>query len=215
LVERLAGAGFAVTTLMHVEEARSVIDRDLPHLIMLDWDLPQSITRGLVRHLMDTARAVRPHVMALSLESSEQQIVSGLELGLDDYVVKPFSVSEVVARVKAMLRSRKSATEGRDVLEFHRLRLDVSDRRLTIDNQMVSLRRKQFCLLEFLMRHPECVFSRERLLRYVWGENHGTDIRAVDINVQRIRRTLAPHRCDKYVQTVRSVGYRMSAGEAR
>jgi two-component system phosphate regulon response regulator PhoB len=212
LLETLAREGFAVTTLIRIEDARTVIDRDLPHLVMLDWDLPESITTSLVRHMASNEPAARPRVMALSLHSGEQQIVSGFELGVDDYVVKPFSLPEVAARVKAILRTTKPATEGRDLLEFHRLQMDVSKSLVTIENQVVPLRPMQFRLLEFLVRHPERVFSRAHLLDQVWGGNHSADPRAVDINVQRIRRALAPRGCNGYLQTVRGVGYRMSAG---
>jgi two-component system phosphate regulon response regulator PhoB len=109
-----------------------------------------------------------------------------------------------------MLRAGRFHHAQRDLIRFHRLVLDVNAARLTVADQPVALRPRQFRLIEFLVRHPERVFSRQHLLEQVWGRDQLTDLRAVDISVQRARRALAAHGCAQYLQTVRSVGYRMS-----
>jgi two-component system phosphate regulon response regulator PhoB len=212
LQTNLTQAGFAVTAINRGEEGQAAIDRTNPHLIMLDWDLPGVITTELVRHVRRPSADRTQRLMALSTFAGEQQIVSGLELGLDDYVVKPFSAREVVARVRALLRPLGGDREDRDHLEFHRLRMDTKEVRVTVRDRAVSLRAAEFRLLEFLLRHPERAFQREHLLERVWGRDCPTEVRAVDVTIQRIRKALEPHGCGDYVQTVRGVGYRISAG---
>jgi two-component system phosphate regulon response regulator PhoB len=207
----LAESGIAAVILSNVEEARSAIERGLPDLVMLDWDLPEPIRMSLVSQVARQAPARRTRLLVLSVHSGEDQIVSGFELGIDDYVVKPYSQSEIIARVKAILRTTRMAADHRDLLEFQRLRLDAREGRVWIADRVIPLPPMQFRLLEFLMRHPERVFSREDLLRSVWGHQGSLDPRAVDINVQRVRRALLPHGCQGYVQTVYGVGYRLSA----
>jgi two-component system phosphate regulon response regulator PhoB len=216
LQTKLAQAGFTVITLKLGEDAASVIDRDHPHLVMLDWDLPGVVAMDLLRHVRREATSSKPRLIALSAYSGEQQVVAGLELGLDDYVAKPFSAREVVARVRAVLRPRASSRDHTEYLEFHCIRMDAGEGRLTIRDRTVSLRAMEFRLLEFLMRHPERAFQREQLLRSVWGRDCRAEMRAVDVTVQRIRKALLPHKCDAYLQTIRAVGYRLSAsGVAR
>lgn len=209
----LAQAGFTVTTVDRGEDAIAAIDRDRPHLVMLDWEYPGVAAASLIRHLHRETPAARARLIALSLYSSEQQIVSGFELGVDDYVARPYSLREVVARVKAVLRSRHLKSEDSDVVEFHRLRMDLTDRRLMIESHIVALRPMEFRLLEFLMRQPERVFTREQVRNAVWPRDTSVDARAVDVNVQRARKALARHGCGHYLQTVRAVGYRLSARE--
>jgi two-component system phosphate regulon response regulator PhoB len=211
LRDTLAESGIAAAILSNVEEARSAIERGLPDLVMLDWDLPEPIRMSLVSQVVRQAPGNRARLVVLSVHSGEDQIVSGFELGIDDYVVKPYSRSEITARVKAILRTTRMAADRRDRLEFQRLRLDVHEGQVWVADCAVSLPPMQFRLLEFLMRHPERVFSREDLLRSVWGHQGSLDPRAVDINVQRVRRALLPHGCQGYVQTVYGVGYRLSA----
>lgn len=208
---KLAQAGFSVAILNGEEDAATEIDRSQPHLVMLDWDLPGFITMDLLRHVRRNGGSKTPRLMALSNFSAEQQVVTGLELGLDDYVVKPFSVREVVARVRAVLRSFTTARDDSEYIEFHRLRMDVGEGRVTVLDRIVSLRSMEFRLLEFMMRHAERAFQREHLLQRVWGHDCRAEIRAVDVTIQRIRHALAPHGCEGYVQTIRGVGYRISA----
>jgi two-component system phosphate regulon response regulator PhoB len=215
LRSRLTQAGFCATSVSSSEEAHEAIGRENPHLVMLDWDLPGSVTTdlvGRVRVMRRNSADRTPRLIAFSEFAGEQHVISGLEFGLDDYVVKPFSFREVVARVRAVLRPLRCVREEHDYLEFHCIRMDVSEARVTVRDCTVSLRALEFRLLEFLMRQPERAFYREQMLQRVWVTNPRPEIRAVDVTVQRIRRALAPHGCDVFLQTIRGVGYRISAG---
>jgi len=208
---KLAQAGFKVSTLIPGEDARAAVDRDHPHLVMIDWDLPAVIAIDLVRHIRRDTTFKGPRMIALSSFASEQHVVSGFELGVDDYVIKPFSVPEVVARVRAVLRPMRPAREDSNYLEFRELKMDAGEGRVTVVDKAISLRNMEFQLLQFLMRRPERACSRESLLQHVWGSDCRAGMRAVDVTMQRIRRALAPHGCGDYLQTIRGVGYRLSA----
>jgi two-component system phosphate regulon response regulator PhoB len=212
LQNKLSQAGFTVTTLGVDEDARVAVDRGRPHLVLLDWDLPGVIAMNLVRHVRQSACSTAPRLIALSSFASEQHVVAGFELGVDDYVIKPFSVSEVVARVRAVLRPMHTARDETIYLEFRELQMDAGECRVTIVDKTVPLRRMEFQLLQFLMRRPERAYSRETLLHHVWGSDCSAGMRSVDVTIQRIRRALAPHNCGEYLQTIRGVGYRLSAG---
>jgi two-component system phosphate regulon response regulator PhoB len=209
---KLSQAGFKVSTLNRAEDARGAVDRDNPHLIMIDWDLPAMIAMDLVRHVRRDSSRKGPRLIALSSFAGEQHIVSGFELGVDDYVIKPFSVPEVVARVRAVLRPQRSMPSESSYLEFRELQMDADGGRVTIVDKTVRLRHMEFQLLLFLMRRPERAYARETLLHQVWGRNCNVGLRAVDVTIQRIRRALAPHGCGEYLQTIRGVGYRLSVG---
>ncbi len=210
LQNSLARAGFIVSTLSSGEDALEAIDRDRPHLIMLDWEYPGIVAIRLIRHIQREAPAQRARLMALSLFSGEHQVVAGLEQGIDDYVVRPYSVPVLVARVRAMLRSMRIAVQEPEFLEFQSLRIDLSDHRVMIGEYIVPLRPMEFRLLVFLARNPERVFAREQLLTRIWGRDCAADERAVDVTIQRTRKALARHGCSDYLQTVRAFGYRLS-----
>jgi two-component system phosphate regulon response regulator PhoB len=207
---KLAQAGFKVSMSGKGEDACAAIDRDNPHLVVIDWDLPVVIAMGLIRHVRRDTLSKGPRVIALSAFAEEQHVVSGFEVGIDDYVVKPFSIAEVVARVRAVLRPMHGAREESQYLEFGELQMDATEGRVTIVDKAVSLRNMEFQLLQFLMRRPERACSRETLLDQVWGNDCRAGLRAVDVTVQRIRRALARHGCVNYLQTIRGVGYRLS-----
>jgi two-component system phosphate regulon response regulator PhoB len=211
LRHRLRQAGFEVTVLAGGENAIAVIDREPPHLVMIDLDMPAALSVQIVRHVRRQSRgAIR--LIALSTYAGEQHVVSGLEVGVDDYVVKPFAVGELVARVRALLRSTATTDDPKsDYLEFRELRMSAAEGRVMVRNGIVILRGIEFRLLEFLMRHPERAFTREALLLQVWGRDSRAETRAVDVAVQRVRRVLSHHHCDGYLQTIRGVGYRLSA----
>jgi two-component system phosphate regulon response regulator PhoB len=208
---KLSQAGFKVSTLRCAEDARTAVDRDNPHLVMIDWDLPAVIAMDLVRHIRRDTLTKGPRLIALSSFASEQHVCSGFELGVDDYVIKPFSVPEVVARVRAVLRPMRSKQDESVQLEFRELQMDTNTGRITAFDKPIALRNMEFRLLQFLMRTPERAYSRDALLQRVWGTNCDTGARAVDVTIQRIRRALAAAGCGKYLQTIRGVGYRLSA----
>lgn len=207
---RLVHAGFKVDQVSRGEDALAAMDREPPHLVMLDWDMPGVITMELVRHVRRRGSHDGARLIALSSFAGEQHVVSGLELGVDDYVIRPFSVPEMLARVRALLRSTRPNLNADSYLEFGVLRMDANDARVTALDRTVSLRSMEFRLLEFLIRHPERAFNRETLLNQVWGRDCPADARAVDVTVQRVRRALEPHGCEGYVQTIRGMGYRLS-----
>lgn len=208
---KLAQAGFKVRALSNGEEARRAIDQDEPHLVVLDWDLPAVIAMDLVRHMRRDPAAQGPRLIALSSLAGEQHVCSGFELGVDDYVVKPFSVPEVVARVRAVLRPMRDAQDETASLRFRELELDVSSGCVMVGTREVVLRNMEFRLLQFLMRNPERAYSRETLLKRVWGREGTTGLRAVDVTVQRVRRALIAQGCASYLQTIRGLGYRLSS----
>jgi two-component system phosphate regulon response regulator PhoB len=207
-------AGFRVSTVDGLENPCDIVDRERPHLVMVDWDLPGVIIMNLVRHLRSDANAEGPRLIALSSLATEQHVLFGFELGVDDYVVKPYSVTELVARVRAVLRPTRRTRLAEHHLHYGRLRMDTAQRRLTVQDQTIALRNLEFVLLEFLMQRPERAFSREVLLRQVWGTDSHTGLRAVDMTVQRVRRALTPYGCVDYLQTVRGVGYRLCTPES-
>jgi two-component system phosphate regulon response regulator PhoB len=209
----LAQAGFGVTTLLDSDHTISAIERDNPDLVMLDWDLPGVLAVDLIGRIR-RSRSAPPRVIILSTLAGEQQVVTGFESGADDYVVKPYSLSEVVARVRAVLRSCHREREQSALLVFKELQINLGELRLTVRGQAVALRGTEFNLLEFLMRNPERVFSRSQLLERVWGRGSQAEPRTIDVTVQRIRKALVRVECDQYLQTVRSVGYRISANFA-
>jgi two-component system, OmpR family, phosphate regulon response regulator PhoB len=211
LLNKLAQAGFQVTTVNSGEQARVAIEEENPHLVILDWDLPGAVTIDLVQRVRHGARGQRSRLIAVSQYGGEQAVVTSLELGVDDYVVRPYSSSELVARAQALLRPLRVKNGGGQTLEFRELTLLLAECRLVIKDGFRSLRGAEFRLLEYLMRHPERAFSRQALLLQVWGRESSASERAVDVNIQRLRRTLAPFKCDGYLQTVRNVGYRLSA----
>jgi two-component system, OmpR family, phosphate regulon response regulator PhoB len=215
LRSRLASAGIEATTPDYGEDTLAAIERSDPQLVVLDWDLPSVVTMSLLRHVQQRAASGRSvRLMAVSTYAGEQQVVESLEQGIDDYVVKPYSMLEITARVRALLRPLGRADERPPVCEFARLLLDVGEVRATVSGRAVSLRATEFRLLEFLVRHPERAFRREQLLRNAWGRGSTADVRAVDVTIQRIRRTLAAHDWGGHIQTVRGVGYRLSSSSA-
>jgi two-component system, OmpR family, phosphate regulon response regulator PhoB len=207
---RLAQMGFTVSTVDKSENPCDAVDREHPHLVIVDWDLPGVLTMNLIRHLRSDAVTGGPRLIALSSFGSEQHIISGFELGVDDYITRPYSDTEAVARVRAVLRPSLRDRVGSSYLQFGKLHMDVAERRVTFQDKNIVLRHMEFILLEFLMSRPERAYSRELLLRQVWGADSRAGLRTVDVTVQRVRRALTEHGCNVYLQTVRGVGYRLS-----
>jgi two-component system, OmpR family, phosphate regulon response regulator PhoB len=207
---RLAQMGFTVSTVEKNENPCDAVDREHPHLVIVDWDLPGVLTMNLIRHLRRDA-VTSARLIALSSFGSEQHIISGFELGVDDYITRPYSDTEAVARVRAVLRPTLRDRIGSSYLQFGQLHMDMAERRVTFQDEDIVLRHMEFKLLEFLMSRPERAYSRELLLRQVWGADSRAGSRTVDVTVQRVRRALTEHGCDVFLQAVRGVGYRLSA----
>ncbi|TAN09278.1 MAG: phosphate regulon transcriptional regulatory protein PhoB [Burkholderiaceae bacterium] len=190
-------------------EALRAIAEAPPDLILLDWMLPGLSGLDLARRLhADTGTAAIPIIM-LTARGEEIDRVNGLEAGVDDYVVKPFSTRELVARIRAVLR-RAQGDDGTGPVELGGLRLDAPAQRVSAGGQPVALGPKEYRLLHFFMTHPERVYSRAQLLDHVWGGGVYVEERTVDVHIRRLRGALEPFALHALIQTVRGAGYRFS-----
>lgn len=182
----------------------------VPDLILLDWMLPGLSGLELARRLRQDPRTAEIPIIMLTARGEEVDRVSGLEAGVDDYVVKPFSTRELIARIKAVLR-RTQADGGTGSLEVGGLRIDGPAHRMYAGEAKVEIGPTEYRLLHFFMSHAERVYSRAQLLDQVWGGSVYIDERTVDVHIRRLRKTLEPYGLDGLVQTVRGAGYRLSA----
>lgn len=192
------------------QAARIAIGDDRPDLVLLDWMLPGASGVEFMRELRRDQRTGDLPIIMVTARGEETDRVRGLNLGCDDYVVKPFSSSELVARVRAVLR-RSSPRGDEELLRVGSLKIDLASQRISVDGRPLDLGPTEYRMLQFFMRHPERVFSREQLLDRVWGHGVYVEERTVDVHIRRLRRALAPVGGDGYIQTVRGSGYRLSA----
>ena len=205
----LTRGGYEVQEAGNTLDARQTIARQIPDLILLDWMLPGQSGFEFARALQrDSAHRQIPVIM-LTARDQEEDKVAALETGADDYVAKPFSVSELLARIKAVLRRTLRDSDG-EILETGTLRLDPTTHRVSINNTSLELAPMEFQLLQFFMTHPERVYNRQQLIDRVWGTSAWVEERTVDVHIRRLRKTLEPSGHDRLVQTVRGSGYRFS-----
>jgi two-component system phosphate regulon response regulator PhoB len=198
--------GFRVERAADGEEALLRVAEEPPDLVVLDWMLPKVSGVEVCRQLRAGAETRRTPVLMLTARGEEADKVRGLDTGADDYVVKPFAMSELVARIRALLRrTRPELVEER--LEYADLILDRGRHRVTRAGQDVHLGPTEYRLLDFLMQRPGRVFSRERLLDAVWGANTYVEVRTVDVHVGRLRKALRLPESPDLIRTVRSAGY--------
>lgn len=210
IAANLARAGHHVVRAADAETAQRIVRDALPDLVLLDWMLPGMSGIEFARRLRADERTREIPIIMLTARGEEQDKVSGLEIGADDYITKPFSPRELVARIKAVLRRRApQATE--DAVTVGELRLDPATHRVSAGDRPVNLGPTEFRLLHFLMTHPERVHSRAQLLDQVWGDHVFVEERTVDVHIRRLRGALEPTGCDRFIQTVRGSGYRFSA----
>ncbi len=209
----LRQAGHEIFCAGDAEQAMKIVNDVLPDLVLLDWMLPGMSGIELAKILRRTPRTKNIPIIMLTARSEECDKISGLEIGADDYITKPFSTRELAARIKAVLR-RRSPESADDVVEISELRLDPVTHRVTVNDHEVVLGPTEFRLLYFLMTHTERVHSRSQLLDGVWGDNVFVEDRTVDVHIRRLRKILEPVGKDGLVQTVRGTGYRLSAGRA-
>ncbi|MDH4106749.1 MAG: phosphate regulon transcriptional regulator PhoB [Gammaproteobacteria bacterium] len=201
-------AGYETLEAADCREARQLLADERPDLALIDWMLPDMSGLELTRTLKRDKEHEDLAVIMLTARSDEHDKVSGLEGGADDYVTKPFSARELIARIQAVLRRSSQSVE--DVVSAGSLRLDPAGHRVTADGADVQLGPTEYRLLKFLMTHPDRVYSRTQLLDRVWGANVYVEERTVDVHVRRLRKALSEHGADAYVQTVRGAGYRFS-----
>jgi two-component system phosphate regulon response regulator PhoB len=204
-------AGHHALRAENAEQALEMVRSALPDLVVLDWMLPGMNGIEFARRLRADKRTQAVPVIMLTARADEQDKLAGLETGADDYLTKPFSPRELNARVKAVLRRRApQATD--DAVEVAGLRLDPASHRVLGNHMPLTLGPTEFRLLHFLMTHADRVYSRAQLLDHVWGDHVFVEERTVDVHIRRLRKALEPTRHDQLIQTVRSAGYRFSAG---
>ena len=206
LTYNLEAEGYRVTRAENGEEALLLVGEDPPDLIVLDWMLPNLSGIEVCRRIKTRPETRAVPIIMLSARSEEVDRVRGLETGADDYVIKPYSIVELMARVKAQLRRTRPATVG-GVLEFGDLRLDSETHRVFRGEKVLKLGPTEYRLLTTFMEKPGRVWSREQLLDRVWGRDIYVDTRTVDVHIGRLRKALCLHGGDDPLRTVRGAGY--------
>ena len=202
--------GHRVRRASSAEEAEAAIRAALPDVVVLDWMLPGESGLAFARRLRSDTRTRDLPILMLTAHAMEQDKLSGLEAGADDYLTKPFSPKELAARIKAVLRRRAPQLSG-DAVEMEGLRLDPASHRVTAGDQRLQLSPAEFKLLHFLLTHPGRVYSRTQLLDQVWGDHVYIEERTVDVHIRRLRKALEPSGHDRLIDTVRGAGYGLRA----
>jgi len=209
----LEHAGHHVIRANDAESALGIVRTALPDLLLIDWMLPGMSGLGLARQLRLEERTRQIPIILLTARSAETDKVAGLEAGADDYLTKPFSPRELLARIKAVLR-RRAPQMTDDPVELAGLRLDPGTHRVFGAERTLALGPTEFRLLHFLMTHAERVHSRAQLLDHVWGDHVFVEERTVDVHIRRLRKSLEPSGHDRLIETVRGSGYRLTASPA-
>ena len=194
----------------NVGAAFEILENFTPDLILLDWMMPGLSGLECTRRLKRMPNTKSIPIILLTAKSQETDKVTALDAGADDYITKPFSTPELVARVRALLRRSDSDSETLETLKAGRLRLDLKSRRAFCGDERLTLSPLEFKLLHFFMNHPDRVHSRNQLLDQVWGTNTFIEDRTVDVHIRRLRKILEPHRSDNLIQTIRGSGYLFS-----
>jgi two-component system phosphate regulon response regulator PhoB len=202
--------GHRVRRASTAEEADAAIRAALPDVVVLDWMLPGESGLAFARRLRADPRTRDLPILMLTARAMEQDKISGLEAGADDYLTKPFSPKELAARIKAVLRRRAPQLSG-DVVEVEGLRLDPASHRVSAGDQRLALSPAEFKLLHFLLTHPGRVYSRAQLLDQVWGDHVYIEERTVDVHIRRLRKALEPTGHQELIDTVRGAGYGLRA----
>ena len=210
----LLHAGYEVEKAMQTDIALTMMKDQLPHLMILDWMLPGKSGVQFAKELRANERTKALPILMLTAKSEESDKVLGLDSGADDYVTKPFSPKELVARVRALLR-RQTPIDDTGPLTVGPLKLDPSSHRVlavwpNAEAKSIALGPTEFRLLQFFMANPERVHSRASLLDKVWGSEVYIEERTVDVHIKRLRAALSPYDCERYIETVRGSGYRIT-----
>lgn len=205
----LSRAGFEVDEAADCRQARELLADQRPDLAIIDWMLPDMSGLELTRSLKRDSDFEDLAIIMLTARAEEQDKISGLDGGADDYITKPFSSRELIARINAVLR--RAGTAGDEVVMVGDLELDMAGHRVSSGGDEIQLGPTEYRLLKFLMTHPERVYSRGQLLDRVWGANVYVEERTVDVHIRRLRKALSGKQADGYIQTVRGAGYRFSS----
>lgn len=206
----LQQAGYESARAENAEQAMTMINDALPDLILLDWMLPNMSGIEFARMLRRNERTRLIPIIMLTARTEEADKVAGLEIGADDYITKPFSPRELIARINAVLR-RLMPEASDEVVEIDGLRLDPVNHRVTSEHKEIELGPTEYRLLHFMMTHTERVYSRNQLLDRVWGDHVFVEERTIDVHIRRLRKALESAGKDEWIQTVRGAGYRFSA----
>ncbi len=205
----LKRAGFEIGEAEDSRSARAALADRRPDLVLVDWMLPDTSGLELTRSIKREPETRDLPIIMLTARAAESDKVAGLDGGADDYLTKPFSPRELVARVNALLR-RSGGPDAGESLNLGKLSIDRAGHRVSAAGTPVVLGPTEYRLLEFFMLHPDRVYSREQLLDRVWGGNVYVEERTIDVHIRRLRKALEVHDCDRYIQTVRGAGYRCS-----
>jgi len=205
----LERAGYQVSEAADAYQAEQVLSDGVPDLILLDWMLPGSSGIELARRFRRDEYTREVPIIMLTARSEEDDRIRGLESGADDYVTKPFSPRELIARIKAVMR-RSSPEQDEGMLDAKGLVLDTKSHRVSANGKALDMGPTEFRLLQFFMAHPERVYSRAQLLDMVWSRGSFVEERTVDVHIRRLRKALAVENFDNFIQTVRGAGYRFS-----
>jgi two-component system phosphate regulon response regulator PhoB len=206
----LEQSGYSPLRANDAEQAIELVRDELPDLVLLDWMLPGMSGIEFARRLRADRRTQDVPIIMLTARAEEHDKLSGLEIGADDYITKPFSPRELNARIRALLRRRAPQTTD-DIVEASGLKLDPVSHRVSGNGKPLTLGPTEFRLLHFMMTHPERVYSRAQLLDHVWGDHVFVEERTVDVHVRRLRKALEQTDHDRLIDTVRGAGYRFSA----
>ena len=207
LQEAFTSKGYAVSVARNAQAARASVENDMPDLAIVDWMMPQVSGVELIKQWRREARTRDLPIIMLTARDTEEDTIKGLDAGADDYIGKPFSTRELMARVNAMLRR---TVDNRKILSYGELQLDSDAHTVTINDALVSLGQTEFRLLAFFLSQPNRVFSRAQLLDHVWGPNHDVEERTIDVHILRLRKSLREHNMDQIIGTVRGAGYRLA-----
>lgn len=205
----LGRAGYQIFEAKDCRIAREILANERPDLALIDWMLPDMSGLELTRMLKRDPDNDDLAIIMLTARTDEFDKVAGLEGGADDYITKPFSPRELVARIKAVMRRTVDSSD--EMLRAGNLELDLAGHRVRANGNEIRLGPTEFRMLQFLMTHPERVYSRSQLLDRVWGANVYVEERTVDVHVRRLRKALTEESADGYIQTIRGAGYRFSA----
>jgi len=207
----LRHSGFECESVSDAEQGLAWLINNRPDLILLDWMLPGIDGIEFIRRLRINESWADIPVIMLTAKGESEDMVKGLSIGADDYINKPFSPPELMARIKAVIRRCKTNENGdNQKLEIAALVLDTKSHRVSIAGQRIELGPTEYRLLHFFMRNPERAYSRGQLLDQVWGDTVYIEERTVDVHIRRLRKALEPSKHENLVQTVRGVGYRFA-----
>ncbi len=205
----LENGGFEIISVDCAERAIESLSDQIPDLILLDWMLPGISGIELEKRLKKSDSYNAIPIILLTARGEEEDKIKGLETGADDYITKPFSPRELIARIKAVVR-RTNKSFGVERIVFGNLALDVEQHQIMIADNPLEVSPTEFRLMQFFMSNPDKVYSRNQLLDQVWGRNIYIDERTVDVHIRRLRKILAKYQLDELIQTVRGFGYRFS-----